>query len=83
LALTTCRPLFNLYPPMVEWWRVLCRKFRDVRVRERDKRDKTPSYFGGLLCHLPQMGEDGVVSYLQVGERESERSTLITDRREK
>jgi len=24
-----------------------------------------------------------VVSYLQVGERESERSTLITDRREK
>jgi len=39
--------------------------------------------FGGLLCHLPAMGEGGVVSYLQVGERESERSTLITDRREK
>jgi len=39
--------------------------------------------FGGLLCHLPVMGEDGVVSYLQVGERESERSTLITDRRER
>jgi hypothetical protein len=32
--------------------------------------------FGGLLCHLPVMGEDGVVSYLQVGERESERSHL-------
>jgi hypothetical protein len=28
------------------------------------------------------MGEDGVVSYLQVGERESKRSALITDRGE-
>ena len=39
--------------------------------------------FGGLLCYLPAIGEDGVVSYLQVGEGESERSLLITDRREK
>ena len=38
--------------------------------------------FGGVLCHLPAIGEDGVVSYLQVGEGESERSLLITDRRE-
>ena len=51
-------------------------------IIKTDIRDKTPSFSGGLLCHLPQMGEDGVVSYLQVGERESERSTLITDRRE-
>jgi len=29
------------------------------------------------------MGEDGVVSYLQVGERESERYPLTTDRRER
>jgi hypothetical protein len=39
-------------------------------------------FLSGFLCHLPRMGEDGVVSYLQVGERESERSALITDRRE-
>ena len=40
--------------------------------------------FGGLLCYLPAIGEGGVVSYLQVqvGEGESERSLLITDRRE-
>jgi hypothetical protein len=38
--------------------------------------------FGGVLCYLPEIGEGGVVSYLQVGERESERSTLITDRGE-
>lgn len=38
--------------------------------------------FGGLLCDPSQMGEDRVVSYQQVRERESERSTLITDRRE-
>lgn len=38
--------------------------------------------FGGVLCHLPAIGEDGVVSYLQVGERVSECSFLITDRRE-
>ena len=39
--------------------------------------------FGGLLCDLPAIGEDRVVSYLQVqvGEGESERSLLITDRR--
>jgi hypothetical protein len=52
-------------------------------IIKSDIRDKTPSYFGGLLCHLPQMGEDGVVSYLQVGEGESERYLLITDRRER
>ena len=52
-------------------------------IIKSDIRDKTPSYFGGLLCHLPQMGEDGVVSYLQVGERESERYPLTTDRRER
>ena len=39
--------------------------------------------FSGLLCYLPAIGEGGVVSYLQVGERVSERSPLITDRREK
>lgn len=39
-------------------------------------------FLSGFLCHLPPMG-GGVVSYLQVGERESERSALITDRREK
>ena len=38
--------------------------------------------FGGLLCDPLQIGEDRVVSYQQVRERESERSTLITDRRE-
>ncbi len=39
-------------------------------------------FLSGFLCHLPRMGEDGVVSYLQVGERESKRSALITDRGE-
>lgn len=38
--------------------------------------------FGGVLCHSLKVGENGVVSYQQVRERESERSTLITDRRE-
>ena len=38
--------------------------------------------FGGLLCHLPVMGEDGVVSYLQVGERDSKRY-LYTSKRER
>ena len=33
--------------------------------------------FGGLLCDPSQVGEDRVVSYQQVRERESERSTLI------
>lgn len=37
--------------------------------------------FGGLLCHLPVMGEDGVVSYLQVGERDS-KGYLQTRKRE-
>ena len=37
--------------------------------------------FGGVLCDPSKMGEDRVVSYQQVRERESERSTLITDRR--
>lgn len=37
--------------------------------------------FGGVLCDPSQIGEDRVVSYQQVRERESERSTLITDRR--
>lgn len=45
-------------------------------IIKSDIRDKTPSYFGGLLCHHLPMGDDGVVSYLQVGERESERSHL-------
>ena len=36
--------------------------------------------FGGLLCHLPVIGEDGVVSYLQVGEGESERYLLTRER---
>ena len=53
----------------------------DCEVQKRDIRDKSGQLFGGLLCHLPMGG--GVVSYLQVGERESERSTLITDRRER
>ena len=39
--------------------------------------------FGGLLCDPFKMGEDRVVSYQQVGEGESERSLLITDRRER
>jgi hypothetical protein len=51
-------------------------------IIKTDIRDKTPSFSGGVLCDLPAIGEDRVVSYLQVGERESERSTLITDRRE-
>jgi hypothetical protein len=38
--------------------------------------------FGDVLCDPSQMGEDRVVSYQQVRERESERSLLITDRRE-
>ena len=38
--------------------------------------------FGGVLCDPSQIGEDRVVSYQQVRERESERSALITDRGE-
>jgi hypothetical protein len=67
---------------VVGWRGLLCRKFRDVRVRERDKRDKTPSFFGGLLCHL--LLRWGMVWYpTNVGEGESERSLLINDRRER
>ena len=58
-----------------------------MRVNEREREGEIGQigqlFLSGFLCHLPQMGEDGVVSYLQVGERESERSTLITDRRER
>ena len=52
-----------------------------LRSLEKGHKGQIGLAFGGLLCHLPMGG--GVVSYLQVGERESERSTLITDRREK
>jgi hypothetical protein len=46
---------------------------------ERDKRDKTPSFFGGLLCHL--LLRWGMVWYpTNVGEGESERSLLIQEK---
>jgi hypothetical protein len=51
-------------------------------VIKSDKRDKTPSFFGGLLCHHLPMGDDGVVSYLQVGESK-QTAYLITREREK
>jgi hypothetical protein len=46
---------------------------------ERDKRDKTPSFFGGLLCH--PLLRWGMVWYpTNVGEGESERSLLIQEK---
>jgi hypothetical protein len=64
---------------MVEWWRVLRRKFGGLRIEKIGHIGQL--FLSGFLCHHLHMGDDGVVSYLQVGERESERSTLITDRR--
>lgn len=56
----------------------------NVKRLKSDIKDKTPSFFGGLLCHHLPMGDDGVVSYLQVGERERANAlTLITREREK
>ena len=55
------------------------RKFGGVRI---NKIGHIGPAFGGVLCDPSQMGEDRVVSYQQVRERESERSTLITDRGE-
>ena len=65
---------------MVEWWRVLHRKFGDLRINKIGQIGQL--FLSGFLCHHLHIGDDGVVSYLQVGERESERSTLITDRGE-
>ena len=32
MALTTCRLVSNIYPPMVEWWRILYRECGGVWV---------------------------------------------------
>ena len=45
------------------------------------KTDISVSYLVAFYAILPEVGENGVVSYQQVRERESERSALITDRR--
>jgi hypothetical protein len=38
LALFICRLVSNLYPPMVEWWRVLCWEYGGVRAMSKECR---------------------------------------------
>jgi hypothetical protein len=38
LALFIRRHLSNLYPPMVEWWRVLCWEYGGVRAMSKECR---------------------------------------------
>ena len=66
---------FNQF--LVDWCGLVRGKFGGVPV----KNGHNGLAFGGLLCDPFKVGEDRVVSYQQVRERESERSALITDRR--
>jgi len=68
----------NLNQILVEWCGLVRGESGGVRI----KNGHNGLAFGGVLCRSLKMGENGVVSYQQVRERESERSTLITDRRE-